>query len=76
MPPKFNVKHHRWRENSYVFQVGEVLFVVFVSEALFGLKNTSKFRSIWFGRYDVVSKACFLPPEYIYIIFMYILDIV
>ena len=29
----------RWCENSYVFQVGGVLFVAFVSEAFFGLRN-------------------------------------
>ena len=33
-------KEHRWRENSYVFQVG--VFVVLVCESFFGLKNASK----------------------------------
>ena len=42
--PKFSVKQHRWRENSYVFQVGGVLFEAFVSEAFFGLKTASN----WF----------------------------
>ena len=31
----------RWRENSYVFQVGRVLCLAFVSEAFFGLVNAS-----------------------------------
>ena len=31
LSPKFNVKQHRWRGNSYVFHVGAVLFVAFVS---------------------------------------------
>ena len=39
--PNFNVQH-RWRDNSYGFQVGGVLFVAFVSEAFFGLKKASK----------------------------------
>ena len=42
LSPKFNVKRHRWHENSSVFHVGGVLFVAFVSEAFFGLKNASK----------------------------------
>ena len=29
LSPNFNVKQHRWRENSYDFQVGGVLFVAF-----------------------------------------------
>ena len=39
--PSFNVIQRRWRDNSYVFQVGGVLFVVLVSEAFSGLKNAS-----------------------------------
>ena len=44
LSPKFNVKRRRWRENTYVFQVGGVLFVSFASEAFLGLKNASN----WF----------------------------
>ena len=33
---EFNVTLHRWREDSYVFQVGGMLFVAFVSEAFSG----------------------------------------
>ena len=41
MSPKSNVKQRRWRENSYVFQVGGVIFVAFVAEAFVGLKNAT-----------------------------------
>ena len=50
MSPQFNAKQHRWRENSYDFQVepidGGVIFIAFVSETFFGLKNASN----WSGR--------------------------
>ena len=38
------VGEFQWREKSYGFQVGGVLFVAFVSEAFFGLKNEKDCR--------------------------------
>ena len=39
LSPKFSVHQHRWRENSYIFQVGGVLLYRSSFEAFFGLKN-------------------------------------
>ena len=57
--PKLNVKQHRWLENSYAFRVGGVLFLAFISEAFFGLKNAS---ILFFGRAkNIVANVGFLP---------------
>ena len=72
----FTVNQHRLRELSYHFRVGGVIFVQFVYEAFFVLKDTSNLclcsKIDCKGVKGMVRevcrfpKACFLPREYIY----------
>ena len=50
LSPNINVKqHHRWRENSYVFQVGGVLFIAFGLIGLWGVfRGEECVQVIWF----------------------------
>ena len=38
---EFNIKLHRWRENSFFLNVGGVLYVAFVFEAFLGWNDAS-----------------------------------